>query len=187
MFTPDDIMGGASVRGPVVVYDSESAYLGSLVVERLCQQGHEVTLVSPTGQIAGWTMFTMEQPRITARMYEICGDVFTDHRIASISPGAVTLEHAWSGKPVNLPVGAVVLVTARLPNDRLYLDLADNPEALAEAGIKSVDRIGDCVAPHLIAAAVHGGHRYAREMDEEVPETPFARKDTIWSSYAVDR
>lgn len=186
VFTPDDIMRGGRVTGPVVVYDSESAYLGSLLVERLCEQGHEVTLVSPTGQIAGWTLFTMEQSRITARMYAICRDVLTDHRVVSISSGDVTLEHVWSAKQVIVPVGAVVLVTARLPNDGLYQDLAVDPDALGTAGIKSVDRIGDCVAPHLIATAIHSGHRYAREMDEHVPETPFTRKGTIWSSYAVD-
>jgi len=41
------------------------------------------------------------------------------------------------------------------------------------------------LAPHLIAAAVYSGHRYAREMDEDVQETPFSRKDTVWSSFAV--
>ena len=32
VFTPDDIMRGAKVTGPVLVYDSESAYLGSLIL-----------------------------------------------------------------------------------------------------------------------------------------------------------
>ena len=150
VFAPDDVMRGARLTGPVLVYDSESAYLGSLMVERLCEEGHEVTLVSPTAQIAGWTQLTMEQPRITARI-----------------------------------IGAVVLVTSRLPNDNLYHDLVSDSDALVDAGIKSVDRIGDCLAPHLIAAAVYSGHRYAQEMDEDVPETPFSRKDTVWSSFAV--
>jgi dimethylamine/trimethylamine dehydrogenase len=30
---------------------------------------------------------------------------------------------------------------------------------------KSVQRIGDCEAPAIIAAAVYSGHRYARELD----------------------
>ena len=29
----------------------------------------------------------------------------------------------------------------------------------------SVDRIGDCEAPGIIAMAVHSGHRFARELD----------------------
>ena len=142
------------MAGPVLVYDSESAYLGSLMVERLRQEGHEVTLVSPTGQIAGWTRLTMEQPRITARMYGLCREVLTDHLVVSMASGAVTLRHVWSGARRDLPVGTSVLVTSRLPNDGLYHDLVSDRDALVAAGIKSVDRIGDCLAPHLIAAAV---------------------------------
>jgi dimethylamine/trimethylamine dehydrogenase len=127
----------------------------------------------------------MEQPRITARMYAMCHEVLTDHEIVSLAPGDVTLRHLWSGTRRTMPIGAVVLVTSRLPNDSLYHDLVSNSDSLADAGIKSVDRIGDCLAPHLIAAAVYSGHRYAQEMDEDVPETPFSRKDTVWSSFAV--
>ena len=39
--------------------------------------------------------------------------------------------------------------------------------------------IGDCLSPGLIAAAVYGGHKYARELDAEVPsidELPFRRE-----------
>ena len=36
---------------------------------------------------------------------------------------------------------------------------------LTAAGIRSVTRIGDCLNPGIIAAAVHSGHRYARELD----------------------
>ena len=186
VYTPDDIMAGAETAGTVLVYDSEGAYMGSLMVEQLKAQGHEVILVSPTGQIASWTMFTMEQPRITARMHELCREVVLEHTIASIRGGRVELEQVWSGKPRSLDVAAVVLVTAKLPNDGLYRALADDADSLAAAGIKSVDRIGDCLAPHLIAAAVHDGHRYAREMDEEIAETPFKRQGTIWSSYATE-
>ena len=155
------------------------------MVERLCEEGHEVTLVSPTAQIAAWTLFTMEQSRVTARMYRMCREVLTDCQIASVAPNEVTLRHVWSGNCRAMPIGAVVLVTSRLPNDRLYRDLVSGSDALVDTGIKSVDRIGDCLAPHLIAAAVHSGHRYAREMDEDVQETPFSRKDTVWSSFAV--
>ena len=33
---------------------------------------------------------------------------------------------------------------------------------------KTLKRIGDCDAPAIIAAAVFAGHRYARELDEEI-------------------
>ena len=64
--------------------------------------------------------------------------------------------------------------------------------AVRNAGIKSVTRIGDALAPATIAQAVYSGHRYARELDEEIdPDVvPFEREltelspepgwDTFW-------
>ena len=73
--------------------------------------------------------------------------------------------------------GSVVLVTARLPEESLHGQLTENPAALAEAGIETVTRIGDCLAPGTIAAAIYGGHRFARELDEPVPDgVPFRRE-----------
>ena len=38
-------------------------------------------------------------------------------------------------------------------------------------------RIGDCLAPGTIAAAVYGGHRYARELGETPQDAmPFRRE-----------
>jgi dimethylamine/trimethylamine dehydrogenase len=65
----------------------------------------------------------------------------------------------------------------RLPNDAVFHELQASPERLAEAGIKSVLRIGDCFAPSTIAVAVYGGHRCAREMDEPpLADVPFKRE-----------
>ena len=49
--------------------------------------------------------------------------------------------------------------------------------ALADAGIRSVTRIGDCLAPGTIAAAIHDGHRFAREFGAPPPAAvPFKRE-----------
>jgi dimethylamine/trimethylamine dehydrogenase len=56
-------------------------------------------------------------------------------------------------------------VTARLPDDQLYLDLKAREADWADAGIASVNVIGDACAPGPIAYAVYAGHRYARELD----------------------
>jgi dimethylamine/trimethylamine dehydrogenase len=44
------------------------------------------------------------------------------------------------------------------------------PDIMKEKSIKSVTRIGDCLAPGTIAAAIYSGHRAAREMDATRPE-----------------
>ena len=71
-----------------------------------------------------------------------------------------------------------MLVTQRLSDDALYLDLTADPDALAEAGIDAVYRVGDCVAPRLIADAIFDGHRLAREIDGPDPAValPYLRE-----------
>src|SRR3546814_7028381 len=72
----------------------------------------------------------------------------------------------------------LVLVTARLPNEQLTLDLKARAAEWADAGIATVQAIGDCNAPATIAAAVFAGHRYAREFGEVIdPDVvPFRRE-----------
>jgi dimethylamine/trimethylamine dehydrogenase len=69
------------------------------------------------------------------------------------------------GNLTDQPASSMVTVTARKPSDELYRQLISNPDALADSGINRVERIGDCRAPGIIAAAVYAGHRAAREMD----------------------
>ncbi len=38
--------------------------------------------------------------------------------------------------------------------------------AWPDHGVKSVERIGDCLVPGAIVHAVYDGHRYAEELDQ---------------------
>ena len=70
------------------------------------------------------------------------------------------------------------MVTARVANDGLYLDLIDDPGALEAAGINRVVRIGDCYGPGTIAAAVYAGHKFARDLGAPIAdEVPFKREN----------
>ncbi len=62
-----------------------------------------------------------------------------------------------------------MLVTQRLSNEALYLELASDPHALAAGGIQAVYRTGDCVAPRWLVDTVFDGHRLAREIDSPNP------------------
>ncbi len=84
--------------------------------------------------------------------------------LVRIGDGEVDIEHTRSGKRQTLLSGSVVLVTMRRPNDALYQELKSPTAALADAGINSIVRIGDCLASSTIAAAVYSGHQYAREI-----------------------
>jgi dimethylamine/trimethylamine dehydrogenase len=95
--------------------------------------------------------------------------------LEGIEPGRlVAKDHL--GEPLELEADAVVLVTQRLSNEELYLDLKADEDSLGANGIEALYRIGDCVAPRLIAEAVFEGHRLAREIDAEDPSIPLPYK-----------
>ncbi|MGV9247754.1 hypothetical protein [Streptomyces sp. NPDC003710] len=49
-------------------------------------------------------------------------------------------------------------------------------EEMAQAGVRKVVRIGDCLGPGIIAAAVHSGHLLARTLDTGLTDwTPYRR------------
>ncbi|MCZ6720574.1 MAG: FAD-dependent oxidoreductase [Proteobacteria bacterium] len=165
IYTPDDALDGAAPAGPVLVYDDDHYYMGGVLAEKLKAQGAEVVLATPAPDASHWTHNTMEQSRIQARLLEMGVEIVPLHKLAAIGLGEVELECVYTGKRTKRPAASVFLVTARLPEDALYHELMAAPEALRDAGIASVDRIGDCLAPGTIAAAVYSGHLYARELD----------------------
>ncbi len=65
-----------------------------------------------------------------------------------------------------------MLVTQREPCDALYHELNADPDRLAAEEIEAVYRVGDCLAPRLIAENIFDGHRLAREIDSENPTEP---------------
>jgi dimethylamine/trimethylamine dehydrogenase len=178
VLTPDDIMDGTNPGGTVLVYDDDHYYMGSVVAERLVENGCQVIFVTPDPVVASWTHNTMEQGRIQSRLMELGVEIIASHKLKQIDDASVTLTCGYSGQTRTVEASSVVMVVSRLPDDALYQELVADPERLREAGIEAVKRIGDCHGPATIAAAVYEGHRFARELGEEVPEIPFRRELT---------
>lgn len=178
VFTPDDIMAGRIPDGPVVVYDDDHYYMASVVAEKLVTDGRKVVFATPNGVVASWTGYTMEQHRIQAQLLELGVEIIATHLLKSISSNDVTLACVYSGAPKEIKAASVVMVTSRIPTDGLYQELATNPEGMKKAGIESLSRIGDCHGPGIIAAAVYEGHRFARELGEDISDIPFKRELT---------
>ena len=177
VLTPDDIMAGRVPSSRVVVFDDDHYYMGGIIAEKLRGAGHDVAYVTPAPDVSHWTHNTLEQGRIQTRLLEMGVEILPLHDLAAIASGEVELACVYTGRDLKWAADTVVLVTARVPDDALYDELTGAPDALADAGIKSVTRIGDCLAPGTIAAAVYSGHRYARELDD-VPQAgvPFRRE-----------
>jgi dimethylamine/trimethylamine dehydrogenase len=89
----------------------------------------------------------------------------THVRVTALAGGEVTLANLFTGAEQRLPCASLVIVGARLANDQLYTELAARPKDLEAAGIRSVARVGDTLAPGALVHAVYSGHRYARELD----------------------
>ena len=177
VFTPDDVFAGRRIEGPVVIFDDDHYYMGGVLAEKLRLEGLDVTLVTPAADVSKWTHATLEQGWIEQRLYEIGVNIIEKHALVSMANGEARIRHIQSGRERALPCASLLLVTMRLPNDDLFNELMADSDRLAAAGIRSLTRIGDCLAPSTIAAAVYAGHRYAREADAPPVEgVPFARE-----------
>jgi dimethylamine/trimethylamine dehydrogenase len=177
VFTPEDVIAGRDIGGPVIVFDDDHYYMGGIVAEMLRRQGLEVTIVTPAPLVSQWTVNTMEQPRIQARLLELGVVVLANQGLIEIGNGEAKLACVFTRRRTTLPAASVVMVTSRVAHGELYHELTASAADVRDAGIKSVDCIGDCLAPGTIAAAVFSGHRYAREFDRPRGDrVPFLRE-----------
>ena len=177
IFTPDDIMAGRLPEGRVMVFDDDHYYMGAVVAERLCAEGVPVALVTPEDKVGAWSGYTAEQIRSQRRLLELGVEIITAHGLSAFDGREAVLACAYTGRSRRIEADAVVMVTARRPNDGLYRALCDRLATGTEGAPKSVRRIGDCEAPAIIAAAVYAGHKLARELDAAIPgEVPIRRE-----------
>jgi dimethylamine/trimethylamine dehydrogenase len=177
VFTPDDLMAERMpATGPVVVYDTEEFYLAGVLAEKLRKAGQAVTFVTPGDLASSWAGNTLEGVHINRHLRALGIEVITHHDVIRAASDHVEVTCGYGGGTRQVAASALVLVTSRLPNETLYLDLIGQGDAVKAAGIKQVARIGDCLAPGFIAHAVYHGHRYARELDApSMGEVPFKR------------
>ena len=176
VLTPDDVFADGIPDGPVAIYDDDHYFMGGALAERFLAEGREVVMITPDARLSSWTQMTDEQHFIQARLLENGVTPILSHGLVAVDPGEARLACVYTGRERRLATGSLVLATGRLPERNLYDDLQAEPETLAEAGIRSVTRIGDALVPSSIADAVHGGHRYARELDTPPANSPLPRE-----------
>ncbi|MCE2516875.1 MAG: NAD(P)-binding protein [Alphaproteobacteria bacterium] len=161
LMTPDDVMAGAlredAGSGPIVIYDDDQFYLGSVLAEAAAATGREVIFITPASMVAPWSDHTLEQMRIQKQLIEKGITIMTSTLLSGRDAGQVTVACVYSGQQHHVPAELLIPVTSRLPNDELLHQLnARNTDA-----ITSVTAIGDAYSPGLIAMAVYSGHDYA--------------------------
>ncbi len=179
VLTPDDLMAGRRPAGPrVVVFDDDHYYLGGVLAELLAGEGCQVRLVTPAAHVSAWTANTLELVRIRRRIMRAGIAVDTNRTVTRLDGDGVVTACVFTGAEALVEADAVVMVTARLPRDRLAADVEAIASRRPGGPLRSVQVIGDAWAPGTIAAAVWSGRRCAEELDEP-PSTapvPFRRE-----------
>jgi dimethylamine/trimethylamine dehydrogenase len=164
VLTPDDIMAGRDPEaGPVIIWDDDHYYMGGVLAELCRYAGLHVTIVTPAATVSAWTANTLEALPIAKRMARLEVEVLNYMSVTGISGDKVQLVSGLTGAKSERSAGALIAITARLPVDALYEQLRDR---WLDAGIVSLTRIGDCLAPSTIQQSVYSGHKWARELDE---------------------
>jgi dimethylamine/trimethylamine dehydrogenase len=179
-FTPEDIMESRLPSGRVVVFDDDHYYMGGLIAEHLVvDHDCEVIFVTPESLVSAYTQYTAEQGRIQRRILERCTAVHLLTTLTRTERGVAHLSCVYTGRETVIAADAIVLVTGAVPRDELYWDLQLRDEAtLGAAGIRRIVRVGDCLGPGIIAAAVYSGHLFARTLDTALTDwTPFRREN----------
>jgi len=173
VLTPEQILvDGKRPTGPdVVLYDTDGAFVATALAEELARTGHRVRIVTPFPVVSPVSDDTMEGLYLRPALREagITSSVSTS--ITRVADGHVSCVR--DGEAVEFAADSVVLVTQRVPEQELYLQLRARDSELAEHDIRAIHRVGDCVAPRILLDTVFDGHRLAREFDAGGdPEVP---------------
>ncbi len=186
VFTPDDIAAGRLPDGPTLVFDFDNYYMGGVLTEHLARHGTPVTYVTPAGQASAWTIMTNELPLVHRALSQRRVPVMTLQLLKDFDGETATLAHIFTGEETRIACANVVIVGLRLPRMELADALAARAGDLEAAGILSVDRIGDALAPGAITHAVHSGHKLARELGTIAPARPYRRDTPIVDAAGFD-
>ncbi len=188
VLTPEQIMldGKRPPGNRVVVYDGEGYFMAAGLAELLALEDFDAELVTLNDQIAPVCDETLEGPLLRQRLHDVGVCMHRGVTLERIEATGVAGSDEF-GESFALEVDAIVLVTQRLSNEQLYLELRSNPAALEAQGIEAVYRVGDCVSPQIIADAIFDGHRLAREIDSENPAVPLPfKRERLVMSHALD-
>jgi dimethylamine/trimethylamine dehydrogenase len=175
VFTPEEVSDadGGIPGDRVLVFDTDGYFTAVGMAELLIRRGKLVTIVTPFPNLAPYMFLTGEGFRVNRELRASGVEIVPNHVLTSIGRNQLRGRNVWAAQhEVEWNADSVVLVTQREPRDELYRALIVDAERLTPQGIEAVYRIGDCVAPRLIADCVFDGHRLGREIDSADPGVP---------------
>ena len=155
--TPDDLLDGHPVEGPVVIYDDDHYYMANALAAQLASQGHQVHIVTPLPTLSGWMGYTLEQARMVGELHGLGVKMYPNCTATAWTGHGLEIIRSDTGD--HLPIveaKTLVSVTLRQP-------IAELSSVLENMDINH-RIIGDAEAPGTIQSAVYSGHRHAREI-----------------------
>jgi dimethylamine/trimethylamine dehydrogenase len=170
------VLAGKPFGASAVVYDDDHYYVGHAVAELLRAQGMSVTLLTPLAEVSQWSYYTLELRRLDERLSAAGIRCLTRTRVLKVVKGEVSI--SVNGEEHSIEAACFVPVTLRIPNDELLLPLLEREAEWRQAGVKSLEPLGDLVAPGTIAAAVYAGAQFARGLGERAP-SEFLRERVV--------
>lgn len=104
----------------------------------------------------------MEQRETQRRLLDLGVTIVPNRIFCAVERESAELRCIFTGRSSEIRQDAVVLVTARLPEDALASELHRQGERWSDARVHGVTVIGDARAPGQIVHAVFSGHAMAR-------------------------
>jgi dimethylamine/trimethylamine dehydrogenase len=181
LLTPDDVMAGAEIKGPVLIYDDDQYYMGGVLAEKLLKARRRVTLATPGLEVSSWSAMTDEQYKVQVKLMQLGLEPVLTHRLESWDGAQAELACIYTGRTRRIAAGTLLLVGARAGNDDLYRALMADEAGRQAAGIKTVGLIGDARAPGAVVHATYAGHKFAREFGEAIDpdQMPYRREQVF--------
>ena len=156
ILTPEDIILEKfknSHKTKFIIYDDDHNYMASVIAEKLLNNDHDVTYVTPLPTVSTWTQYTLEQAAIIERLKSLGIKFALNYKINQNFEFVNTINN----KKLKLNSKNIIVVGGRIPNDQLYDDCK-----LIES-LQNVFLTGDCLVPGTIQAAVLSGHQIAEK------------------------
>lgn len=178
VYSIEKVLKGIMPSGHVIIYDDDHYYMSAAIALKLRSEGIAVTLMTPEGRVGGWSYFTQEQHGSMAALYEAGVKVITNQGLIGWDGSAATIQCVFSDAESTISADYLIPITAKLPNDELWLDLQSRRDEFQSNGGLSMQLIGDGSTPGLIAAAVYSGHKAARELGLSEDEKNMGRRDS---------
>jgi dimethylamine/trimethylamine dehydrogenase len=203
--TPEQFFAGKAIGDRVVVLDSDGYFMAISIAEVLADQGKQVTLVTHLETVAPMTALTLEGYNLRRMLREkgikertghwvdkvdkagngvevVLYDRYRDGSRRTTTPETGVYPRRLGDAVEILDCDSVILCTSREAKTELYDGVMALKPRWREAGLETLVRSGDCLAPRYLADAIFDGHRIAREFESVNPERPKAiiRERQIW-------